>query len=163
MGMLFNSANTTKILQMLDHYFGPGQLPNLNANDFLHWPLANGTYSYLAGKGLYFPQDQTLNGKWKTWLGKFDKHLNQKKGNNEKTATTVGNAINYAISNNLTQIEFFAVPDNIPQSTHISAEAGQVADPGGAVSEWITLYTLTHDKVSNTVQRSPSKKPKPKK
>jgi hypothetical protein len=163
MGMLFNTANTAKILQMLDNYFGPGQLTNLNANDFLHWPLATGTYNYLAGKGLYFPNDQTLDQKWMTWLQKFDKHLNQKKGNHENTATTVGNAISYAISNHLKQIEFFAVPDDIPNSTHISAEAGQVTDPAGDVSEWITLYTLTHDKVSNTVQRSPGKKPKPKK
>jgi hypothetical protein len=163
MGMLFNTANTAKILQMLDNYFGPGQLPNLNANDFLNWPLANGTYNYLAGKGLYFPQDQTLDQKWMKWLDKFDKHLNEKKGKNENTATTVGNAISSAISNHLTQIEFFAVPDDIPNSTHISAEAGQVTDPAGNVSEWITIYTLTHDKVSNTVQRSPRKKPKPKK
>jgi len=63
MGMLFNTANTAKILQMLDNYFGPGQLTNLNANDFLHWPLATGTYNYLADKGLYFPNDQTLDQK----------------------------------------------------------------------------------------------------
>ena len=153
MGMLFNSAGTTKVLQLLNDYFGLNKLPALNANDFNNWPLHGGTYTYAKGKGLWFQSDATLDGKWKKWLDHLDKHPNRKKGN-EPTAQTIGDAIASAINNNLSQIEFFAVPDDAAGSYHISAEAGTMVDPGGAVSQWITVYTLTYDKLRDPARPS---------
>ena len=60
MGMLFNSVNTGKILQMLGNYFGINTLSRLNPSDFQNWPLANGAYAYLKSKGLWFPNDAFL-------------------------------------------------------------------------------------------------------
>jgi hypothetical protein len=73
--------------------------------------------------------------------------MNQKKGNNEPTAKTVGDAICDAITNNLSRAEFFAVPNDILGSNEISAEAGNVTDDKNMVSKWITVYTLTYEKV----------------
>jgi hypothetical protein len=156
MGMLFNTQNTAKIVGLINNYFGLGKLGALNPNDFLNWPIPaaqGGTYGYARGKGLHFSTDPGADANWKHWLDRFDLHKNSKKGNSEYTATTVGNAIADAINNNLTQIEFFAVPDDVPGSNHISAEAGNVTDPANNVCKWITVFTLTHDKVANSTQR----------
>jgi hypothetical protein len=58
-----------------------------------------------------------------------------------------GDAIYDAITNNLSRVEFFAVPNDIPGSNEISAEAGNVNDDKNMVSKWITVYTLTYEKV----------------
>jgi hypothetical protein len=162
MGMLFNGPGTIQILQILNNFFGPGTLGHLSASDYANWPLQGGTYAFLKGKGIWFPHDSTTDGKWKHWLDRFDKHKNAKKSL-EPTAKTVGDAIADAINNNLSQIEFYAVPDDIPNSTHISAEAINVTDPNSVVSKCIVIYTLTWDKVADQAQRPRSKKPTPKK
>jgi hypothetical protein len=152
MGMLFSTGPTLEILNMLNQHFGTTNINNIRGskNNYLGWPLGNGTFAFASGLGLV---PSSHPGNWNKWLDLLDKHHNKKNSANpaEICATTVGNAINDALNNNnCTAIEFYAIPDNSGDN-HISVEAFNFSDGKNKITKVINVYTLTHDKLAKTV------------
>jgi hypothetical protein len=162
MGLLFNTDGTLEILALLNSRFAKHNFIALQGSAALQNTLsnltgnvnANGIFSKVCIPLGIDGKHASISGNWKAFLDILDRSSCPSQSPhppaNPTIAGEIGRAISLALQNtapwqNVTSIEFFAVPQS---QTKPTLTIGTVQDSKLDVTMFVTVTTTTYDKVT---------------
>ena len=161
MGMLFNTVDTLRILQVVNQAFSRQGLNRLRKDNSYPWATAfgqlpnpngfggsAGTYNTVAtALGIDLDGGQGLSSKrWHKFLNLLDAQAQQ----GSLVSTIIGQAIGNAINTKTyAQVEFFAVPSSTNAGPVLTATVYDFTDKNGEITSVITITTSTLDQLAS--------------
>jgi hypothetical protein len=141
MGMIFNSANTLKIIEKLNHRFGSTNFGNVNGSNRDASVLRRSVDTHTKATTLAINLTGSDDNKWKTWLDKMDS------GGNSQPI--LDGMIMYLTDPNCLAIEFYAI-----QSDTVSVQAIPSQQQNTPYFGVILVETPTYDSAFGFERRS---------